>query len=109
MKKLILMSLLFIACAFGSKSQTANDLSERISSKMADSLGLNSAQKKRILDINYQLQNSKSEVRRNYENPDSISKYTQRIENKRDSLYRGVLTDDKYKLYLQKKKTLVSL
>jgi hypothetical protein len=104
----ILNTLIFLCLVSFSQAQ-ATGVTEKITNKLADSLNLNVSQKKRIFEINTDLQNAKTYVRKQYSEPDSIAKYTQRVENTRDSLYRQVLNADKYQIYLQKKRNLISI
>lgn len=105
MKKLLIYFPLFFCCHLYGQT---NNVSDRIAQKMADSLGLTNTQRARILDINLQMQKSKADVRTKYGDVDSITKHFQRIENTRDSLYSEVIPGNKYKMYLQKKRNLVS-
>ncbi len=80
----------------------------RIAQKLQDTLGLSAAQKDSIYSINHQLQNKKMLARQQYTGTDSLGYHLQRIENTRDSLYKPVLGAEKYLLYKQKKRNLIS-
>ncbi len=111
MKKTIILILL-ISCTFFSRAQSgqAEILSEKIAQKMFDSLSLTGDQKKRIYHTNMFLYHQKTNAWKQFENQDSILRvHIQRIENSRDSLYKRIIADEnKYNLYRQKKRFLVS-
>ena len=105
----IIIILLFIFLTITAKAQVnhASQLANKIAQKMADSLGLTPVQKANLVTINMNLQVQKKSARR--DNPgSSAAMYVQKIENKRDSLYKEVLPADKYLLYKQKKRNLVN-
>lgn len=108
MKKIFLV-FVFLVTIMGLKAQdAATVLAGRIAQKMKDSLSLSDAQKTKLYDINILLHRQKTNMRQLYAGSDSMGYYIQKTENKRDSLYRSVLSDDKYRLYKEKKATLVS-
>lgn len=108
MKKLFIV-LLTIAIATGSQAQTvAEDIAGRIAKKMKDSLSLNETQRQQVYDINMRLTSQKQAARAASTDRDIVGKELQRIENTRDGLYQPVLGEEKYLLYKQKKKALVS-
>jgi hypothetical protein len=109
MKKIFL--ILISACFFSkTEAQTspAEQLADKVAQKMKDSLSLSSSQKQQLYNINMQLHSSKLQMRQQYIGTDSVSLKIQRVENMRDSLYKPVLTQQQYELYLQRKKNLVS-
>jgi hypothetical protein len=84
-------------------------LASKISQKMKDSLLLTEVQRQSIYQINLELHNQKSSVWQQYNGSDSLLRLNlQLIENKRDSLYMPVLTEEQQVLYKQKKKSLVN-
>jgi hypothetical protein len=89
-------------------SAPAVELAQKIAKKMKDSLNLNGNQRSQVYAINLQLHNQKQLIRQQNSNPDSLSRKIQRVEKMRDSLYRPVLGEPKYQLYLQKKRNLVN-
>lgn len=109
MKAIIIFSLiLFFASTSGKAQPKADSLAQKIAKKMKDSLDLTGNQRNQIYDMNMNLHYQKAAVRQQYTNPDSLRRYIQRVENKRDSLYRTILPENKYQLYKQKKRNLVS-
>jgi hypothetical protein len=111
MKKIFFLFTCLILCLGFLKAQQspAVQLSEKIAQKLRDTLDLTSIQKNKIYDINMLLHNQKMAVRLQYVNqPDSMTRYIQRVEKTRDSLYRIELPLSKYNLYLQKKRNLVN-
>lgn len=82
--------------------------SEHIANKLKDSLNLSASQRDSLFVINNYLQNQKQQARLQHPSADSVQYYLQRIENTRDSLYRPVLGSEKYLLYKQKKRYLIS-
>jgi competence transcription factor ComK len=110
MKKLIILfsTVFFFAGKINAQQSEAIELAQRIAQKMKDTLDLTEAQHSRIFQINIQLHTSKQNLRQQIVNTDTLRVRFQQVERSRDSLYRTVLPDEKYKLYLQKKRTLVS-
>jgi hypothetical protein len=107
--KFLIVVVLLIPSLFVKAQQTpAEQLALKIAQRMKDSLQLNDQQRQQIYDINMQLHNQKMWVRQHYTAQDSLSIHTQRAEGKRDSLYHIILTNEKYLLYKQKKRNLVS-
>jgi len=101
--------LLAMGIAFYAGAQSpAADLSNRIARRMKDTLQLSDSQKNAIYAINMQLHAQKMSARQQYSAGDSLQYHIQRIENTRDALYGTVLSPEKYLLYLEKKKNLVS-
>ncbi len=86
----------------------AQNLAHKISQRMADSLGLTSNQKDLLYNVNMQLHDQKMLVRAKHNAVDSVGFYLQVVEDTRDSLYRPIITEEKYLLYKEKKTTLVS-
>jgi hypothetical protein len=112
MKKNIIiatLSFLFFS-ALSAYAQTGNagiQLANTIANKMKDTLALTQQKRNQVFAINIQLHNQKMIVRQQNTNADSIRVKTQRVENTRDTLYKGVLPVNKYQLYLQKKRNLI--
>lgn len=87
----------------------STDLSTRIAQKMKDTLGLNTTQRDSLYAVNMRLQHQKTQLRSQYTAMDSLQYHFQRVENTRDSLYKRIIADEnKYNLYKQKKRSLVS-
>jgi hypothetical protein len=86
----------------------AAKLAHHIADKMADSLGLTSQQRAKIFAVNLELHKQKASARTKPQDRDSIGKDLQQIENKRNGLYKTVLTPEQFQLYLEKKRLLVS-
>jgi len=105
---IIFLSIIAKGQNSSSDNSPAVQLSNHIAQKMKDTLILSNDQKIQIYSANMQIHEWKTEVRQRYNGSDSLRYYLQRIENRRDSLYRSVLADEKYLLYLQKKSTLIS-
>jgi hypothetical protein len=111
MKKTAFTFLLIIAASNISKAQTATaatQLANRIAQRMKDTLGLNQQRTTQVYNINLLLHNQKMQARQQHAGTDSVGRVIQRVENRRDSLYRTVLTTNQYNLYLQKKRNLVN-
>lgn len=75
---------------------------------MKDSLQLSEQQKLELYTVNLQLHNLKVQQRQQYTGTDSLQFKLQKVENRRDSLYRAILPPDKYLIYRQKKAMLVN-
>jgi hypothetical protein len=104
-----ILVFVFLAVAFASKSQTySQTLSLKIADKLKDSLQLSERQKQALFQVNLQMEADKSEARRLYKLTDSLTKKIQRIENKRDSLYRPFMNEEQYQKYKSKKRSLIS-
>lgn len=111
MKYSLIIAISIIASVRVCAQQTPQEeLAAKIAGKMKDSLGLSTAVHDQIYVINLQLHQQKMAVRSQYANvPDSLRINIQRVENKRDSLYRAVMQSDaKWILYRQKKVNLIS-
>lgn len=92
----------------GSPLLPAETLSNKIADKMKDTLGLTQQQRNQVFAINMQLHQQKQAARQQYTNRDALQAAVQQIERARDSLYQAVLPNEKYLLYRQKKRTLIS-
>lgn len=109
MKKIVSFIFLLSAINIGhAQSAAAIQLSDKIAQKMKDSLVITESQKVQIYNINMLLLSQKLNLRKQYTSVDTLTAYTQKIENARDSLYHTVLSEDKYLLYKQKKKNLIN-
>lgn len=108
--KYILTILLVSIISFAAKAQNnqATLLADKIAQKMKDSLSLTAQQKSLLYQINMDLHQLKVAMRQQYSSPDSLQVKLQKIENRRDSLYRPVLTEEQFLLYRQKKYNLVN-
>lgn len=108
----IFFLILFVsAIPLAGKTQTTayERIANKIATRLKDSLQLSPGAKDSLYDINLLLHLRKMEIRRRYTGTDSLTFYTQRVENTRDSLYHRVITDSlKYNLYKQKKRKLVT-
>jgi hypothetical protein len=75
---------------------------------LRDSLDLSNIQFKEIYRINQDLQKEKDSVWKKFNNPEFIRSGLQSVENKRDSLYRTVFTNQQSCLYNKNKNYLIS-
>jgi hypothetical protein len=109
MRKLIL-TLIIVLCGLSTYAQTnpGEKYALKVAQRMKDSLQLSPRQLDQIYRINRQLHQQKMAMRQQYFNPDSLTARIQKIENKRDNLYKGVMNKEKYAMYRQKKRTLVN-
>ncbi|MET0395004.1 MAG: hypothetical protein ABW019_17800 [Chitinophagaceae bacterium] len=107
-RTVILLFLVLGYCCVDAQQQPAAVLAEHIARKMKDTLQLSDAQKSSLYEINMQLHDRKKSARQQYAGSDSLRHHLQRIENSRDSLYRTILSQANYQLYLEKKKNLIS-
>lgn len=109
--RLLLLSIFITVAAIPAMAQTGGSdtlVSGRIAQKMKDTLSLSAQQKDSIYAVNMHLAGQKGIVRQQYSNSDSLQYYIQRVERSRDSLYRGVIGEEKYLLYKSKKRNLVN-
>lgn len=102
------IALLFISSMALAQQTHGEAYAEKVAVRMKDSLQLSVQQKDQLYQINLQLHQSKMAKRQQYASMDSLHVHIQRVENMRDSLYRAVLSEEKYQLYLQKKQTLLN-
>ena len=109
MKIFVLLSCCCLLLSLTGQAQApAEQVAEKIARKMKDSLGLTEQQKELIYGINVTIHNLKAAVWQRYNQRDSVRVHLQMIENRRDSLYRRVLTEEKFGLYRLKKRYLVN-
>lgn len=108
--KFLLMTIFFLVTTVTSKAQNsfATQIAEKIAQRMKDSLLLSDKQKDSIYSLNIRLNNEKAQLRSQYADMDSLQYHTQRVEASRDSLYRTVLDEEKYRLYKTKKRNLIT-
>lgn len=106
MKKIIVVIIL-ITGALAVQSQSS-EIASRILHKMRDSLLLNVTETNKVDSVNQVLHAQKMGVRQQHSHIDSLTKYTQRVERTRDSLYQIILPENKYFLYREKKRNLIS-
>ena len=109
MKRIIILSAFsFLSALAIAQNDPANQLANKIAQKMKDSLNLTGLQKNEIKDINMNLYEQKKTVRLQHRGSDSLRIFLQRIENKRDTLYSAILSQQEYLLFKQKKRNLVN-
>ncbi len=111
--KYSLLILVFLLAGFISVAQTATpgtEVSTTIAKRISDSLQLTSQQQQNLFQINMQLFQLKQQLRTNWgDNVTELTPRIQAVERTRDSLYRPVLGEEKYILYLQKKQSLIRI
>lgn len=90
------------------QNSSGDSLAQKIAQRMKDTLGLSEPQRAQIYQINLSLQSQKSQARQLYAGTDSLAVKIQQIENQRDSQYQAILSSEKYQLYRQKKRNLIS-
>lgn len=114
MKSIIATVLIFFLLLLHSGGMEANaqnpgtQLANHIANKMKDTLGLTTPKRNHVFAINMFIHNKKMIIRQQTANPDTLRVRLQRIENKRDSMYKTILPPPKFQLYLQKKGNLIS-
>lgn len=87
---------------------TGEKISAGIAKRLQDSLSLTNAEKVGVEEVNRLLAARKQVVFNEFTNPDSLRVNLQRVENMRDSLYKGVLPIEKYQMYKEKKRNLIN-
>ena len=105
----ILLLVVFICSQSYSQSDISEEVSRKINNQMKDNLGLSDTEVAKLNQVNLKLHQHKMEVRKLFAETDSLSKYMQRIENSRDSLYSTILSKEKYSIYLKNKKQLINV
>ena len=109
MKKLFMtLFAIFIFGTVFSQTNPATEVADKIAVKMRDSLSLSDSAKNAIYNINMFLHSEKMSARQQFGATDSLGRKIQQVENTRDSLYRNVLNEEKFQLYIQKKRNLIS-
>lgn len=104
----IMLSVMTLGTAY-SQTLTAEQLSSKVARKLQDSLTLNQTQYTQIYQASLQLHLQKVQIWKTYKGTDSLTKFLQRIENKRDDLYKPCIGNEaKFQQYLQKKHKLLS-
>jgi hypothetical protein len=111
MKKIIVFAIL-VSLAPHLKSQEDNtpaaQVAHHIANKMADTLELTNQQRAKIFVINMDLHKQKTTARGRSQDRNEVGRDLQKIEGSRDSMYKAVLTEAQYLLYIQKKRNLVT-
>jgi hypothetical protein len=107
MKRLYIVPILLLVWSYAPCQDNTTRVSQKITSKMKDTLLLTNDEGERIFRINVLLHNKKQALRSIYSG-DSLRIYMQRIENTRDSLYRSAILENKYRIYKEKKQILIS-
>ena len=111
MKKIFaIVILVFVVNYLQAQDQNtpAAQLAHHIADKMKDTLGLDNQQRAKVFKANMDLYKQKAEARAKSQDRIAVGKDLQRIEGTRDSLYKVVLTEAQYNLYVQKKRYLVT-
>ena len=105
----IFASLLLLFFSHGSYAQTSqtDSLANLLAQKMKDSLSLTSEQKNQIYTINTTILTRDSNLRKMFIGSKSLISYLELLGEQRDSLYKSALPNDKYLLYLSKKRNIV--
>jgi len=112
--KLFLSVLLLLAFESSNAQQSNSNnnqavvLAQKMAKKMKDSLELSAQQRQQLYQVNMNLNDQKQAIRQQNPSPDSLQVKIQKVERTRDSLYLPILGTEKYQLYLQKKKNLIS-
>jgi hypothetical protein len=107
MKAICILICLTIGVTINAQTP-GEQIANRIANKMKDTLQLSDSQRVQIYQINLQLNQQKANLRTQYTNIDSLRIKIQLVENNRDALYHDILSEEKYYLYLQKKRNLVN-
>lgn len=97
----------FVVSTRGQSQTPAQLVAAKIADKMRDSLDLSNQEREDIYDKNIWLHTQKMLARANYGH-DTLRIQMQLIENNRDTLYKGILSVEKYELYRQKKMHIVN-
>jgi hypothetical protein len=81
--------------------------SQSMAKTMAGSLELNAKQEDALYQINMNLHEQKATARKKIPDHDKLARTIQQIENRRDSLYRQVISPDKFVQYKARKENYV--
>jgi hypothetical protein len=111
MKKIIvIVALFFFVSTLKAQQQETPEakVAHKIANKMTDSLGLTNQQRAKIFSINMDLSKKKKDARKKSTDRSIVGQELQQIEGTRNAIYKTVLTQEQYTLYLQKKQNLVN-
>jgi hypothetical protein len=111
MKKQSILCLLILVSCIGANAQTNDaDIHHRaasIASRMTDSLFLNKIQKDSIHSVTARLFAESQVIYKSNIPTDSLSFYMQKVEDKRDIMYKSILNDDQFLKYKKHKRSLL--
>lgn len=109
MKKLILFSALFM-CVSGlnAQSEVADSLARKMALRIKDSLGLSPQEESMVYQANLQIAKEKEKLWNEFRASPNLRIYLQKAENRRDSLYKRILSRELFLNYLNKKPVLIS-
>lgn len=113
-KQLVLVFLVSLSVyTYGQTSNSSADqvgerLAERIAGRIADSLKLPQTIKERLYSVNLLLHREKMVEMRSGGNRATVAAALQRIENRRDSLYKQILPAEQFAWYKERKGLLIS-
>ena len=86
----------------------ANLYAKKVAQRMKDSLSITDQQKNQVYELNMNLFAQKKIIWQTYTSRDSVQVHIQALEDTRDGLYRAILTDSQYALFLQKRHNLLN-
>lgn len=105
MNKLIISVSVLLATTFQAKSQDIDSVvAKTFANKLRDSLALTQSQTDSIYQISKALRIEKRDVWAQYKNSKDLNQRMLQEDEKRDSLFRNVLGDEKFTLYFQKRR-----
>lgn len=110
MKKIIVLvfGLSILSISVSAQVAKGESLARKMASKMKDSLELSPKDENKIYQVNMRIAKEKEKLWIEYRTSPYLRGYLQRVENKRDSLYKEVLPAEKYLLYKEKKDNLIN-
>ncbi len=110
MKYFVILCLLaLIGATVKAQSNTPEAIATRIAQRMKDSLSLSEPQRTQLYTINMQIHQEKAIAWQEYRSDSTVLRQQLQLqENSRDSLYKGILNEQQYELYRQKKIRLVN-
>ena len=112
MKKLLLflifLTYINVLQAQAPENTPAAKLAHHIADKLKDTLGLTNQQRAKVFKINMDLSIKKMNARKKSNDRIVVGEEIQRIEKLRDALYKEVLSEQQYLLYVEKKRNLVT-
>lgn len=110
MRKIFAVSLLCLVTEMISAQEGNGEaLALKIAQRIADTLSLTPTQRNQLYTINMDIHSRKQAAWKTHREEDpALSIAIQKIENSRDSLYKNVMSADKFLLYRQKKRNLVN-
>lgn len=108
----IILILIFLSVSWKITAQQLplhEELAAKLALRMRDSLQLTTTVQQQLYETNMQLHYRKMSMWQQFKNsPDTLTRMIQRVENSRDSLYKRIIGEEKFGIYIIRKKTIIN-